>query len=82
MLLYDPVAAAIALNPAWPGTRGRSRRRAAGYLRGATLVDRRAAPLPGTELPSRRPVKVAVAADTARILVELLEDIAELGPHV
>jgi len=80
MLLYDPVAAAIALNP----DLGRYEHHEVvvelqGYLRGATLVDRRAAPLPGTELPARRPVRVAVAADAARILAELLADIAELG---
>lgn len=83
MLLYDPVAAAIALNP---GLARYERHEVVvelhGYLRGATLVDRRAAPLPGTELPRRRPAEVAVAADTARILSELLADIADLGRHL
>ena len=80
MLLYDPVAAALALNP---GLGEYERHEVVvelhGYLRGATLVDRRAAPLPGTELPARRPVRVAVAVDTARVLAELLADIADLG---
>ncbi|MFI9380489.1 nucleoside hydrolase [Kutzneria sp. NPDC052558] len=80
MLLYDPVAAALALNPGL----GRYESHQVvvelqGYLRGATLVDRRPAPLPGTELPARRPARVAVAADTARILAELLADIAGLA---
>jgi purine nucleosidase len=80
MLLYDPVAAAIALNPEL----GQYEEHEVvvelrGYLRGATLVDRRPVPLPGTELPARRPVRVAVAADTARVLAELLADIAELA---
>ncbi|QUQ68378.1 nucleoside hydrolase [Kutzneria sp. CA-103260] len=83
MLLYDPVAAAIALNPEL----GRYERHEVvvelqGYLRGATLVDRRAAPLPGTELPARRPVQVAVGADSDRILADLLADIAGLGRYV
>jgi purine nucleosidase len=80
MLLYDPVAAAITLNPDL--ARYESHEVVVelhGYLRGATLVDRRAAPLPGTELPARRPVRVAIEADTARILTELLADIAGLA---
>lgn len=83
MLLYDPVAAAIALDP---GLAEYEEHQVVveltGYLRGATLVDRRPAPLPGTELPARRPVRVAIAADTVRILAELLADIAELGRYV
>ncbi|MBB5891070.1 nucleoside hydrolase [Kutzneria kofuensis] len=83
MLLYDPVAAAIALNPALAEfERHEVVVELHGHLRGATLVDRRAVPLPGTELPRRRPVTVAVAADTARVLAELLADIAELGRYV
>ncbi|MFC0438670.1 nucleoside hydrolase [Kutzneria buriramensis] len=62
------------------GTRGGGR--APGPPARATPVDRREQRLPGTELPKRRPVRVAVAADTARIPAELLEDIAELGRYV
>jgi purine nucleosidase len=83
MLLYDPVAAAIALDPDLAEyERHEVVVELHGYLRGATLIDRRQVPLPGTELPKRRPVTVAVAADTARILSELLADIADLGRDV
>jgi purine nucleosidase len=83
MLLYDPVAAAIALNPDLAEyERHEVVVELHGYLRGATIVDRRQVPLPGTELPKRRPVAVAVAADTARVLSELLTDIADLGRYV
>lgn len=83
MLLYDPVAAAIALNPDLAECEKHEVVvELTGYLRGATLVDRRTSPLPGTELPARRPVRVAIAADTARVLAELLADIAGLGRYV
>jgi purine nucleosidase len=83
MLLYDPVAAAIALNPDLAECETHEVVvELTGYLRGATLVDRRTSPLPGTELPARRPVRVAIAADTARVLAELLADIAGLGRYV
>jgi purine nucleosidase len=83
MLLYDPVAVAIALSPDLAEyERHEVVVELHGHLRGATLVDRRAVPLPGTELPRRRPAEVAVAADTARVLAELLADIADLGRYV
>jgi purine nucleosidase len=83
MLLYDPVAAAIALDPDLAEyERHEVVVELHGYLRGATLVDRRLTPLPGTELPKRRPAAVAVAADTARVLAELLTDIADLGRYL
>ncbi|MFD1052134.1 nucleoside hydrolase [Kibdelosporangium lantanae] len=64
-VLYDPLAAAIALNPELARyERHQIRVELAGNSRGATLISSRA----GEE---RRPARVAVRADITRVLTEM-----------
>jgi purine nucleosidase len=69
-VLYDPLAAAIALDP---GLITHEERRPVvvelqGHSRGATLVDRRDYVIPGTELPPRPAVRVVIRADAQTML--------------
>ncbi|RJQ77794.1 nucleoside hydrolase [Pseudonocardiaceae bacterium YIM PH 21723] len=70
--LHDPLAVAIALDPELADYEEHQVVvELAGHARGATWVDRRLEVMPGSELPARRPVRVALKADGAAMLDRL-----------